>query len=259
MNETNENPLSNEGEGSAPAATPATGLTASDAATDVSKPRLSPYEQWQAKWDEHLMNGTASLSSYIRLALIDGIEYGLQPRVTAHGDHLHLHGMIRIAHVVRSVQSADEPMKVQDDELSDVAETAKVQLLKDFVGGQGKWLRVSAARISVPYNYSIPLDAHAPGAVEQFKALVENGGLFDKIVQALPTPAQGWDYSDLRRAKSMFNEYLQTTVNQFGVFAEVKLWTDDTVASSELDEKLVAFLQAFDATQEGGESDDSDN
>lgn len=276
MNEQNETPK-DELEQSAPdtgaigaedatngtetAATGALELSAADAATDVSKPRLNAYEQWQAKYDEHLMDGTSSLSSYIRLAAADGIEYGIQPRLIPHGHHLHLAGIIRVAHIKRKVESEDQPMVVQPT-MTDVEETEKVQQLRAFVGNKGPWLKHSADRISVPYNYTLPINPTQEGALEQFVALVENGQLFDKIIARLPAPVSGWDYSELRRARSMFNEYLRITANQFSIFKKVTVeefqWTDETEAAGELSAEAVKFLSWLDAPQEGGNAESDD-
>lgn len=232
-------------------------LTAAEAATDT-KLRLNAYEQWQQKWEGDLMDGTVSQHTYIRVATGDGIEYGLQPRIQPHPQGMVLTFRARVAHVVRKVASGDEPMNIATSQASSMEEAdAKVQALRDFVGGFSDWHKEDPSRVSRIFSYLVPLKPHTEGALGQFLALFDNG-LWDKMIGALPTPAAGWDYSELRRAKTQYLEYLQLTANQFGIFNTVVItenkWEDDT-AVAVLNEDMVAFLNAIDAPQEGGAAD----
>lgn len=257
--ETNPNEITPGADSEQADTTTKASVSAADAATDLSV-RLSPYEAWQAKYSEHLMDGTFSMASYIRLASNDGIEYGLQPRLQPHGDHLHIAGRLRVAHVVRGIADGGEQVHNEATGIDDA--DAKVEALYAYAGGFKDWMNHSPRRVSKIVNFTLPINVHEAGSLEQFLAVID-AGLWEKMIATFPTPAAGWDWSELRRAKGMFLEYLQLSINQFGIFNTVtvveNLWTDETTAAGELSEKLVAYMASFDAPQEGeAEASDTD-
>lgn len=226
------------------AAKATTPLTPAGAATDLGPKRLNSYEQWQQQNQHLLMDGTYSQQSYIVLSQAFGIQFGIQPRLMPHGNHIHFTGLIRAAHVIRA--SNDNPEKM--DGLNAEEKEAKIQALLDYFDGPTSWKKRSHRRISRHFDLKIPIAPNKAGSLEEFVALVE-GPFFQKLIDWLPKPANGWDAEQLDKAKDALLSYFQIVANQFGLFnvitTEEKKWDGTVVAADALSDDVVGFLDAL--------------